>query len=163
MKTSTKYERKERARNTAESLRESAPELWERLERMKQTTKQILGGRVEITGPQRFVTAAAKRIESRFRVVSPVKRIARATKCSYAIQVSTAAHGKVSALDETLIGTPDYMGFAYFWSFEFRHFLRDATTSQRCRVHDLFLASGLEIGGQTDAHWEIVKRVTRKS
>lgn len=59
-------------------------------------------------------------------------------------------------LDETLIGTPDYMGLAYFWHYCYRFCLRDATPARRCKVHDRLLKAGLDLDGESPAHDDIM-------
>jgi serine/threonine protein kinase len=34
------------------------------------------------------------------------------------------------------VGTPDYMGLAYWWGQAYKHALREATTKQRKKAHD---------------------------
>jgi hypothetical protein len=68
----------------------------------------------------------------------------------------------INRLDTALIGTPDYLGVAYFWAYEYRHSLREATPKQRKAVHDAFLAEGLAVDGESPEHAAIVKKVTAK-
>jgi len=42
-------------------------------------------------------------------------------------------------LDKSFIGTSEYMGFAWFWDYEIKYYLRDATTKQKKYIHDSFL------------------------
>jgi hypothetical protein len=61
-------------------------------------------------------------------------------------------------LDKSFIGTPDYMGIAYFWNYEYRHYLRDATRYRRRLVHKKLVEAGLDLVGYTPAHTAIVVR-----
>ena len=63
-------------------------------------------------------------------------------------------------LDRSFIGTQDYMGAAYFWNHEYRHYLRDASPYRRKLVHNAFLKAGLaaDIHGNTPTHTAIVTR-----
>jgi hypothetical protein len=64
-------------------------------------------------------------------------------------------------LDKTHVGTPNYMGVAYFWgSNGTKHYLRDATAYQRRRVHKLWLEADLDLTGETEAHYSIITKVT---
>lgn len=63
------------------------------------------------------------------------------------------------SLDTSRIGTPFYGGIAYFWSYEYRHTLRLATSPRRIRVHDAWLAAGLPLDGESDLHQEIMEKV----
>lgn len=47
----------------------------------------------------------------------------------------------------------------YFWSYEFRFDLRDATRSEQEAVRTVFLAQRLELDGFTPKHIEIVELV----
>ena len=50
---------------------------------------------------------------------------------SYSINIETItfdAFCKLDKLDRSLVGTPDYMGLAYFWGCNgVKHYLREAT------------------------------------
>jgi hypothetical protein len=65
-------------------------------------------------------------------------------------------------LDAAFIGTADYMGTAAFWSYEYRHYLRDATCYQRQRVHAAMLKAGLPVCGDSDQHLAIIRKATGK-
>jgi len=78
---------------------------------------------------------------------------------NYNLPITTAAHAKLTKLDRTLIGTPDYMGIAFFWNYEYRHLLRDATPKKRKKVHDKLIAAGLSCGGRSVHHEMIVEKV----
>ena len=64
---------------------------------------------------------------------------------------------QVLELDKTFVGTSAYMGLAYFWNYEYRAILRDASIAKRKRVHKALLKSGLELNGASDAHLAIIK------
>jgi hypothetical protein len=66
-------------------------------------------------------------------------------------------------LDNKLIGTPDYLGLAYFWNYEYRHYLRDASESQRKKVHQLFLKFNLPISGASKDHETLIRKVLKIS
>jgi len=65
-------------------------------------------------------------------------------------------------LDEGFVGTPEYLGLAYWWPHEYKHELRAATPKQRKAVHDAILAKGLDLDGVSPEHAAIVKKVTAK-
>ena len=71
------------------------------------------------------------------------------------------AYVKVQALDGTFINTPNYLGVYWFWNYEFRHYLRDASYAQRRRVHAAFIKAGLPIDGESNAHLQIIKKHTK--
>lgn len=79
--------------------------------------------------------------------------------CNYSLPVTSRAYARLDALDSTLIGTPDYLGLAYYWSGEYKHFLRIATPKQRKLVHDRFLDAKLHLDGVSPQHEAIVKKV----
>ena len=80
---------------------------------------------------------------------------------SITIKYPTTMRGfeKLWDLDVTFIGTPDYLGFAYFWGHEYKHYLRGATAHQRKRVHNAFVLAGLPLAGSSDKHDAIIKKV----
>ena len=63
---------------------------------------------------------------------------------------------KLRELDESFVGTADYMGIAYFWNHEYRHDLRDASPIQRVNVHRSFLEFDLPLAGTSDLHQELI-------
>lgn len=67
------------------------------------------------------------------------------------------AYELVNAVDETLLGTIDYMGVAWFWNYAYRHYLRDASYGTRRKVHHAFVDAGLELSGESDLHLSIVQ------
>jgi hypothetical protein len=71
------------------------------------------------------------------------------------------AREAVMWLDSGFVGTPDYMGLAWFWHYEYRHSLRDATPARRRRVHAAFLGAGLPVDGYSPEHEEIVRKEAR--
>jgi hypothetical protein len=60
------------------------------------------------------------------------------------------------ALDKTFIGTDDYMGMAYFWSYEYRHYMRPMTYAVNRRVHQALRAAGLAVDGDSAEHLAII-------
>ncbi len=67
-----------------------------------------------------------------------------------------AATDALLSLDARFIGTPDYMGMAYFWAYEYRYPMRGASYGERRRVHAALLAAGLAVDGESDAHTAII-------
>ena len=82
---------------------------------------------------------------------------------SYTLNMNTIPFEVFCALndmDKKYIGTKDYMGIAFFWGGHgIKHYMRDATFSQRKRVHKKFLERGLDLLGDTEEHFEIVRQV----
>lgn len=66
----------------------------------------------------------------------------------------------VLQIDDAFIGTPDYMGLAYWWGQAYKHTLREATTKQRKKAHDAILAAGLPLTGESAEHAQIVAWAT---
>jgi hypothetical protein len=66
-------------------------------------------------------------------------------------------------IDDAMVGTPDYMGIASWWNYEYRHYLRPATPAERKRAHDKIILEGLPIDGMSDRHSEIIQRITKNS
>lgn len=64
-------------------------------------------------------------------------------------------------LDNSFIGTKDYIGLAYFWAHEYRHYLRDASSSNRRLVHKKLLEAGLKVDEVSDKHEKIINRYSQ--
>ena len=76
------------------------------------------------------------------------KRIIRMARAGKAVDASL--------MDILNIGTPNYLGIAYFWSHEYKHSLREFTCAQRCKVHNAFIKAGLALDGVSDKHYAII-------
>lgn len=74
--------------------------------------------------------------------------------------ITMNAYFMLKELDQQLVNTEDYMGMAYFWGHEYKHYLRGATDSQRRRVHKQLLTEGLELNGKSKRHLEIIQKIT---
>jgi len=70
--------------------------------------------------------------------------------------ISTQAFKGILKIDQGFVGSSDYMGIAFFWNYDYRHFLRDATVSKRKSVHSKFIKSGLNVSESSEAHEKIV-------
>jgi hypothetical protein len=77
------------------------------------------------------------------------------------IAVTSQAFCLVYAVDRALVGTPDYMGMACWWSDDYKHLLRDAGNARRQRAHRAILAAGLPLDGVSAEHDEIIRRAVR--
>lgn len=63
-------------------------------------------------------------------------------------------------IDAAMVGTPDYMGLAYWWDHDYKHAMRAASTKQRKKAHDAILAAGLPLDGVSDEHAQIIAWAT---
>lgn len=72
--------------------------------------------------------------------VGPVSRI-------YIQPLTMPACQALWDLDCSFAGTPNYMGFAYFWDIAFKWWLRDASPAKRRRVHEALRCAGLPVHG----------------
>ena len=75
--------------------------------------------------------------------------------------ITSKAFSDLHELDKNYIGTDNYLGLAYFWNYEYRHYLRDTTNSRRKKVHDLFLRECLDVSGSSGRHLEIIQHITK--
>jgi hypothetical protein len=75
--------------------------------------------------------------------------------------ISNAAFTKMYELDKQFVGTENYMGLAYYWNYEYRHYLRDAKPYIRMKVHNSFLIENLPIADATEKHFQIIKKHTK--
>ena len=84
---------------------------------------------------------------------------------TYSINMNTVGWKATMALlnlDKTFIGdSENYMGLCYFWNYEYRHYLRDASVSQNKRVHKKWLDSGLDLVGVSQDHLDIINQVLK--
>jgi hypothetical protein len=58
--------------------------------------------------------------------------------------------------DEKMLGTPGYLGMAYFWNHEYKHTLREVSYATRRRIHHALLAAGLKLEGKSRKHEKII-------
>jgi hypothetical protein len=84
------------------------------------------------------------------------QKITPSTQLPATSQLSLTATEALSNLDQTFIGTGDYMGLAYFWNFEYRHYLCNASYGTRRHVHTVLLEAGLDVGVKSAAHSAII-------
>ena len=76
--------------------------------------------------------------------------------------ISFKAFCGLQELDKSFIGSPEYLGIAYFWgSNGCKHYLREASVAQRRRVHDLWIKAGLDLTEETLEHYKIIQQVTK--
>lgn len=52
---------------------------------------------------------------------------------------------KLWKLDKKLIGTKQYMGFAWFWDHEVKHYMRESSAKDKKYIHDCFLLNKIPI------------------
>jgi hypothetical protein len=76
----------------------------------------------------------------------------------YEVCLTPDQYKRLLAIDEEWKGSEHYMGLAYFWNYDYRFAMRDATANQRVRVHRAFLAAGLDLDGRTGEHEAIIMR-----
>lgn len=75
--------------------------------------------------------------------------------------ITTEAYIKLKELDEKFIGTYNYLGIGWFWNYEFRHYLRDASINERKKVHNIFLTYNLNVSDATELHYQIIKETLK--
>ena len=69
---------------------------------------------------------------------------------------------ELDRFDRTQIGTPNYLGIAYFWHYDFRHHLRDVSYSIRKKVHHALVKNNLALDEYSAEHLSIVERITKR-
>lgn len=62
-------------------------------------------------------------------------------------------------LDKTFVGTENYLGLAYFWAMEYKHYLRDCSMAKRRKIHKKWLQAGLDLTGISKHHLSIIETV----
>jgi len=73
--------------------------------------------------------------------------------------ITFQAYDVLNRLDKTLIGTEEYIGVAYFWAWDYRHYLRGLSFAKRRQVHRAFLKTGLSVDSASDEHEAIIKDI----
>lgn len=76
-------------------------------------------------------------------------------------KVTLQAFARLMEIDEQFIGTKHYIGVAFFWNYEYRHYLRDTSTAKRQKVHRLFMEENLDVAGRSGRHLEIIRKITK--
>ena len=80
------------------------------------------------------------------------------------INLNTMPHEAYMLLwhsDKNFVGTSNYVGLAYYWSYDYRHYLRDATPYVKRKVHTEFLKHGLNLAESTEKHLSIIRKYTK--
>jgi hypothetical protein len=75
--------------------------------------------------------------------------------------ITTKAFCDIYDLDTKYVGTKNYLGLAFFWNREYRHYMRDISSAKRKKIHNLFIQNNLDIAGNSNKHFEIIKKVTK--
>ena len=71
--------------------------------------------------------------------------------------ITFEAFSKLLWLDKSFVGTPNYMGIAYFWNYEYRHYLRDMSGYRRRLVHKKGLQENVDFLEVGNRQWDIIK------
>jgi hypothetical protein len=58
---------------------------------------------------------------------------------NYQMQLNLDNFNQLQKIDKSNIGTHKYFGLAYFWDYDYRHYLRDATIKQKIFIHKQFI------------------------
>ena len=58
---------------------------------------------------------------------------------NYQIPLNLDNFNQLQKIDKSNIGTHKYFGLAYFWHYDYRHYLRDATIKQKIFIHKQFI------------------------
>ena len=70
------------------------------------------------------------------------------------LDCTAEAYMKIVRLDESFIGTYDYMGHAFFWASDYKHELRALSVNERRAVHHMWMEQGLDVEDASDLHAE---------
>ena len=82
----------------------------------------------------------------------------------FTLNLNTAtpqAIAEIMEMDNKFIGTMNYLGLAYFWGHEYKHSLRDATISQRKRIHRKGLERNVSFLVPNQEAWDIIEEVIK--
>tara|TARA_R110000796_G_scaffold189362_1_gene306229 strand:- start:288 stop:542 length:255 start_codon:yes stop_codon:yes gene_type:complete len=74
--------------------------------------------------------------------------------------LSSEANHALLKLDNTLIGTPNYMGIQYFWACDYKYMgVREASPFKLRRIHRLILEAGYAPSDVNETIENIIERV----
>ena len=62
-------------------------------------------------------------------------------------------------LDKSFVGTPNYMGLAYFWGHEYKHTLRDISIAKRRKIHNVGLKKEIDFIKPNKKAWYLIAEV----
>ena len=71
--------------------------------------------------------------------------------------ISTDAHLALHEHDNRMVGTPAYLGIAYFWNYAYRYPMRDVSYSCRRRIHAAMLDAGLPLDEASETHRRLIE------
>jgi len=103
----------------------------------------------------KMVNEAVLEIEKRFKPNTQHKAFSRP------LYLNGVSSDLIEAIDDSLVGTPHYMGIAYFWNYDYRHILRASSSSMRKNIHDKFIQEGLAIDLVSDLHDAVIRKYTK--
>ena len=75
--------------------------------------------------------------------------------------ISWTAIVDIHRLDESYIGTKDYMGVAYFWGHEYKHTMRDLSYAKRRKIHNLGLDRNIDFIKPNKDAWYLIAEVLK--
>ena len=67
------------------------------------------------------------------------------------------AYANLFEHDSRMVGTPAYLGIAYFWNYAYRYPMRDVSYSCRRRVHAAMLDAGLPLDEASETHRRLIE------
>ncbi len=73
--------------------------------------------------------------------------------------ITLKAFQELDKLDKTLVDTKDYMGIAYFWAHDYRHYMRDASYAKRRKIHNLGLDQNIDFLTDNPDAWFLIRKV----
>ena len=67
------------------------------------------------------------------------------------------AYANLFEHDSRMVGTPAYLGIAYFWNYAYRYPMRDVSYSCRRRIHTAMLDAGLPLDEASETHRRLIE------
>ena len=64
--------------------------------------------------------------------------------------------------DQTQVGTLGYLGVAYFWAHDYKHYLRPMSVAGKRWVHTKLIKEGLSVDGVSDRHQLIIEQASKR-
>ena len=84
---------------------------------------------------------------------------------TYSINLDVLPWDATDALirhDLEQVGTLGYLGVAYFWAHDYKHFLRPMSVAGKRWVHTKLLEEGLSPEGVSDRHQLIIEQASKR-
>jgi hypothetical protein len=84
---------------------------------------------------------------------------------TYAINLNVIPWKATQALikhDQSQVGTMGYLGVAYFWAFDYKHYMRPMSVAGKRWVHTKLLKEKLDVSDVSQKHQAIIEQAANR-